>query len=98
VSIADEEERKDDVRERVRRLGGYPAALYAADKLSKVRELPLLMASGAPREEVEAKPRPAQERSTAALIDCPKASAPPRADRSASGAISFPIPCPSSTL
>jgi (p)ppGpp synthase/HD superfamily hydrolase len=55
VSIADEEERKDDVRERVRRLGGYPAALYAADKVSKVRELRLLMASGAPREEVEAK-------------------------------------------
>ena len=39
----------------VRRLGGYPAAIYAADKISKVRELRLLMATGAPQAEVDAK-------------------------------------------
>jgi GTP diphosphokinase / guanosine-3',5'-bis(diphosphate) 3'-diphosphatase len=35
-SIPDEEERKDDVRERVRRAGGYAPIVYAADKVSKV--------------------------------------------------------------
>jgi (p)ppGpp synthase/HD superfamily hydrolase len=52
-SIADEEARKADVRERVRQLGGHAAALYAADKISKVRELRLLMAIGSPPAEVE---------------------------------------------
>jgi guanosine-3',5'-bis(diphosphate) 3'-pyrophosphohydrolase len=37
-SIGDEELRKDDVRERVRRAGGYALAVYAADKVSKLRE------------------------------------------------------------
>jgi (p)ppGpp synthase/HD superfamily hydrolase len=54
-SIQDEEERKDRLRERVRHLGGYPAVVYAADKVSKVRELRMLLATGARREEVEAK-------------------------------------------
>ena len=54
-AIPGEEARKDDVRERVRRLGGYPAAIYAADKISKVRELRMLMATGAPQAEVDAK-------------------------------------------
>jgi (p)ppGpp synthase/HD superfamily hydrolase len=44
--IADEEVRKDDVRERVRRRGGDAAAIYAADKVSKVRELRTLVARG----------------------------------------------------
>jgi len=44
-TILDEEERKDDVRERVRRSSDYAAVLYAADKISKVGELRLLMAS-----------------------------------------------------
>jgi guanosine-3',5'-bis(diphosphate) 3'-pyrophosphohydrolase len=35
-SIPDEEHRKDDVRERVRRAGGYAPIVYAADKVSKV--------------------------------------------------------------
>jgi (p)ppGpp synthase/HD superfamily hydrolase len=43
-SIADPEARKDDVRERVRRAGGYAQAVYAADKISKVRELRLMIA------------------------------------------------------
>ena len=51
-SIADEEARKDELRERVRREGGYPAALYAADKVSKVRELRTLLARGGGREDV----------------------------------------------
>lgn len=54
-SIEGEEARKDDLRERVRHLRGYPAALYAADKISKVRELRTLMATGASRQDVEAR-------------------------------------------
>jgi (p)ppGpp synthase/HD superfamily hydrolase len=46
ASVADEEERKDRVRERVRATGGYAPAVYAADKVSKVRELRMLLASG----------------------------------------------------
>jgi (p)ppGpp synthase/HD superfamily hydrolase len=44
--IADVEERRDDVRERVRRAGGYAAVVYAADKISKVRELRIMIARG----------------------------------------------------
>ena len=46
-SMSDAEAQKDDVRERVRRAGGYAQAVYAADKISKVRELRLMMARGA---------------------------------------------------
>jgi (p)ppGpp synthase/HD superfamily hydrolase len=52
-AIADKQERKDELRERVRRLSGYPAVLYAADKISKVRELRLRLASGSNREDIE---------------------------------------------
>lgn len=52
-AIEDEGQRKDELRERVRKLDGYAAALYAADKVSKARELRALLASGAPLEEVE---------------------------------------------
>ena len=38
--------RKDDVRERVRRAGGPALVVYAAAKVSKVRELRMLMAAG----------------------------------------------------
>jgi (p)ppGpp synthase/HD superfamily hydrolase len=51
--IADEDERKDELRERVCRLSGYPAALYAADKISKVRELRMRLASGCKPEDIE---------------------------------------------
>lgn len=54
-AIADEEARKDDVRERVRSAGGYAAVVYAADKVSKVRELRVLELTGLPEEEVRAK-------------------------------------------
>ena len=53
LSIPDEEARKDDVRRRVGRLKGYPAAIYAADKISKVRELRIMLATGATLERVE---------------------------------------------
>jgi GTP diphosphokinase / guanosine-3',5'-bis(diphosphate) 3'-diphosphatase len=56
-SIQDEEERKDDVRERVRRHGGYALMIYAADKISKVRELRTMRALGEAGEEVEVKLR-----------------------------------------
>jgi (p)ppGpp synthase/HD superfamily hydrolase len=45
-SIADDEERKSEVRQRVREAGGDAAAIYAADKISKVRELRLMAAAG----------------------------------------------------
>jgi (p)ppGpp synthase/HD superfamily hydrolase len=54
-SVEDEEERKDRVREGVRRRGGYAAAVYAADKISKVRELRTQMARGASRADIEPK-------------------------------------------
>jgi (p)ppGpp synthase/HD superfamily hydrolase len=54
-SISDSEAQKDDVRERVRRAGGYAQAVYAADKISKVRELRLTMARGAGDESVAAR-------------------------------------------
>ena len=45
-AIADEEDRKADVRERVRHAGGAALVIYAADKVSKVRELRMLLAGG----------------------------------------------------
>ena len=45
-SIADTEAQKDDVRERVRQAGAHAQAVYAADKISKVRELRLMMDRG----------------------------------------------------
>jgi (p)ppGpp synthase/HD superfamily hydrolase len=54
-SIANEEEQKDETRERVRKAGGYAAAVYAADKISKVRELRTMMARGVGGEEVRVK-------------------------------------------
>ena len=42
-TIQDEEERKDEVRERVRGAHDEAVAVYAADKISKVRELRLFM-------------------------------------------------------
>ena len=45
-SIPDEEQRKDDVRERVRRAGGFAPVVYGADKVSKVRELRMQLATG----------------------------------------------------
>jgi (p)ppGpp synthase/HD superfamily hydrolase len=44
-SIEDVEARKADVRERVRGDGAEAAAVFAADKISKVRELRLLLAN-----------------------------------------------------
>ena len=56
-SIADEDERKNDVRDRVRRAGGYGPVVYAADKVSKLRELRTEMALGLPPEQAERKLR-----------------------------------------
>ena len=41
-SISDEDERRDDVRDRVEETGGNALAVYCADKVSKVRELRVL--------------------------------------------------------
>jgi (p)ppGpp synthase/HD superfamily hydrolase len=56
-TIEDDEERKSQVRERIRQLDGEAAAIYAADKVSKVRELRVLVVAGASRDEVEVKLR-----------------------------------------
>ena len=55
LSIPDEHDRRDDVRERVRRAGGFAPVVYAADKVSKVRELRILLLTGFPEGVVEAK-------------------------------------------
>ena len=55
LSIPDENDRRDDVRERVRHAGGFAPVVYAADKVSKVRELRILLLTGFPEEEVEGK-------------------------------------------
>jgi (p)ppGpp synthase/HD superfamily hydrolase len=54
-SIPDKEARKDELRERVRRAGDYASAIYAADKVSKVRELRTLLIVGMGEEEAEVK-------------------------------------------
>ena len=54
-SISGEEERKDEVRERVRRAGGPALVIYAADKVSKARELRALIANDLPQAEAELK-------------------------------------------
>lgn len=61
--INNEDARKKELRERVRRMSGYPTVLYAADKVSKVRELRMLIAVGAKRDDVE----PALRRHRASL-------------------------------
>lgn len=45
-ALTDEDERKRDLLERVRRAGGYAAAVYAADKVSKMREIRMALAAG----------------------------------------------------
>ena len=65
-SIADERERRADLRERVRQAGGYAAAVYAADKVSKVRELRAMLARGIDAAETPGK-REHYERSLAML-------------------------------
>jgi hypothetical protein len=56
-AIEDEEAQKDDVRERVRRAGGFAPVVYGADKVSKVRELRIQLATGLPWEKAEVKLR-----------------------------------------
>lgn len=66
-AVADEEARKRLVRERVRRLGGSAAAIYAADKVSKVRELRTMLARGARPQDVE--PKLARHRRSLAMLE-----------------------------
>jgi (p)ppGpp synthase/HD superfamily hydrolase len=66
-AIAGEDARKDELRERVRTAGGYAAAVYAADKVSKVREIRTALAAGTPREELEPKLR--RHRASLAMLD-----------------------------
>jgi (p)ppGpp synthase/HD superfamily hydrolase len=54
-TIEDEAARKAEVRERVRADGGDALAVYAADKVSKVRELRMLIAGGLDEHTISAK-------------------------------------------
>jgi (p)ppGpp synthase/HD superfamily hydrolase len=54
-AIDGDEARKDNTRDRVRAAGGYALAVYAADKVSKVREIRTAIASGTPASELEHK-------------------------------------------
>jgi len=56
-SIGDENRRREDLRGRARRAGGYAPAIFAADKVSKVRELRALLAASPPTAETEGKLR-----------------------------------------
>jgi (p)ppGpp synthase/HD superfamily hydrolase len=56
-AITDQDARRDDVRERVRLAGGDALGIYAADKVSKVRELRALIAGGLDPVEAESKRR-----------------------------------------
>jgi (p)ppGpp synthase/HD superfamily hydrolase len=56
-AIEDAERRKDDVRERVRGAGGYAPVVYGADKVSKVRELRMLLMIGIDPDEANIKLR-----------------------------------------
>lgn len=56
-AIADEDACRDDVRERVRLAGGDALVIYAADKVSKVRELRALIVGGLDASEAESKRR-----------------------------------------
>jgi (p)ppGpp synthase/HD superfamily hydrolase len=57
AAIKDPDERRDDVRERVRLAGGDALVIYAADKVSKVRELRTLIVGGLAPAEAESKRR-----------------------------------------
>ncbi len=56
-NLPTEEERKRDLRDRVRRVGGYAAVVYSADKVSKMREIRMALAAGVPRQQLEVKIR-----------------------------------------
>ena len=56
-TINDDDARKEDTRERVRNADGHALVIYAADKISKVRELRTLTARGLARGEAETKLR-----------------------------------------
>lgn len=56
-AIDDEEQRKDEVRERVRHASRDAQVIYASDKVSKVRELRMLLARGMPEGLADAKLR-----------------------------------------
>ena len=66
-SIAGEDARKDELRGRVRAAGGYAAAVYAADKVSKVREIRTAIAAGTPLDTLEPKLR--RHRESLAMLD-----------------------------
>ena len=67
ASIADDDERKRDLLERVRKAGADAQAVYAADKVSRVRELRYLRAEGMPEAEAEATLR--RHRASLAMLE-----------------------------
>lgn len=55
AAIGDEQARKDELRERVRQAGGDALAVFAADKISRVRELRYMLTEDLTRDEAERK-------------------------------------------
>lgn len=66
-SIVDDEARKRELRERVRRRAGYAAVVYAADKVSEVREIRMALRAGAPRGPLDEKLR--RHRESLAMLE-----------------------------
>jgi HD domain len=66
-AITDVEAQKHDVRERVRTAGGYAAAVYAADKVSKVREIRTEYLAGTPRDQLL--PKLERHRTSLAMLE-----------------------------
>jgi (p)ppGpp synthase/HD superfamily hydrolase len=66
-TLPDEDERKRELLERVRQAGGYAAVVYAADKVSKVREIRTALAVGAPHDEIADKLR--RHRESLAMLE-----------------------------
>jgi (p)ppGpp synthase/HD superfamily hydrolase len=66
-AIADEDERKEELLERVHEAGGYALVIYAADKVSKVRELQTLAARGDEEADADAKLR--RHRNSLAMLE-----------------------------
>lgn len=67
ASIVDDEARKRELRERVRCRAGYAAVVYAADKVSKVREIRMALRAGAPRGPLDEKLR--RHRESLAMLE-----------------------------
>ncbi len=66
-AIANVDARKEELRERVRKTGGHALAVYAADKISRVRELRYMLTEDLTHDEAEVKLR--RHRESLAMLE-----------------------------